>query len=201
MKKENTEMILAISGSPRKNGNTAEVLQYLLDKCAQKNIKGDLINLADLTLAPCNVCEICKKQVNCSINDDYNSLIPKITAAKIIVVGTPVYFGTVSAQLKIFMDRTLGLRRNGFMLEHKFGAGVAIGGSRNGGQEFTIQTIQNWMKIQGMLILPDGKPTSHFGGTLVGREKGAALKDQDGMATINSLIENIVSITNKFKLK
>ena len=65
-------------------------------------------------------------------------------------MATPVYFGSVTAQVKTLFDRSVLLRRQGFQLKSKLGAGMAVGGSRNGGQEKTIQVVQDWMHIHGM---------------------------------------------------
>ena len=187
-------MLLAISGSPRKQSNTTAILQKILTECSKEGFNTKLIELAKSPIQPCTDCGMCRTKLDCSIKDNFLSLIPDLQKAKIILVCSPVYFGTVSAQLKAFMDRTVMLRRNGFTLADKFGCGIAIAGSRNGGQEHTIQTIHNWMFIHDMNVFADGKPTSHFGGILNAHEFGGAEKDEVGMQTISSLIEKIKRI-------
>ncbi|MFC1617568.1 flavodoxin family protein [Candidatus Margulisiibacteriota bacterium] len=188
-------MILGISGSPKQKSNTTSVLQNLLSNCKSKGLESKLIELANFNILPCKDCGICKNKLDCPEKDNFLQIIPFLKKAKIIVIGSPVYFGTVTAQLKAFMDRSVMLRRNGFALASKFGCGIAIGGSRNGGQELTLQTIHNWMLIHDMHIFADGQPTSHFGGALVGRKSGDAVNDQIGMQTVESLTNKIIQLT------
>ena len=194
-------MLLAISGSPKKKSNTTSVLNHLIHKCSEHQIPHHLIELAELNIKPCLDCGSCRNTLQCPINDDFNKLLQIFQKAKVIVLGSPVYFGSVTAQLKALMDRTVLLRRNTAILANKFGAGIAIGGSRNGGQELTLQTIHNWMFIHGMFVFSDATPTSHFGGALQGRGSEEALKDQIGMETVENLAKNIINIYEKSKSK
>ncbi len=184
MGEEEDKMILAISGSPREGSNTAGALRYVLEGCEGES---KLVELAGLDVRPCNVCDVCKKQMECPIEDDFGGLVDDFLRAKVILVGSPVYFGGVTAQLKALMDRTLPFRRNGFLLENKFGCGVAVGGSRNGGQELTVQAIQAWMLIHGMNVFSDGRPTSHFGGILTAHKAGEVMGDEIGVKTLDGV--------------
>jgi multimeric flavodoxin WrbA len=69
------------------------------------------------------------------------------------------------------------------MLKDKIGAAIAVGGSRNGGQEQVVEQIHSWMLIQEMTIVGD-KKTAHFGGIAVARNLGDALKDEPGVETV-----------------
>jgi len=191
-------MVLLISGSPKKKSNCNQLVEYIKDKLSKENIPSDILKLSEVKISPCLDCGGCRKQPTCKINDDYNQIIPLFEKAKIIVVASPVYFGNVTAQLKALFDRTVGLRRNGSPLEHKFGAGIAVGGSRNGGQEFTLMAIQNWLHIHGMFSFPDSKPYSHFGGILTAHSFDEAEKDSIGMETVNALINNILFINKNY---
>ena len=93
-----------------------------------------------------------------------NRIYEILESADGLIVSSPVYFGTLSGQLKMLFDRTLLLRRNGFLLKDKIGAALAVGASRNGGQEYTIWSIHAWMHIHGMIVVGDAfrdfeKPT------------------------------------------
>ncbi|MFA5880320.1 MAG: flavodoxin family protein [Candidatus Margulisiibacteriota bacterium] len=187
-------MLLAISGSPKKKSNTTSVLEYLVEEVTVQGFTSNLINLADLNINPCKDCGFCRKSPNCAIDDDFSQLIELFLKAKVIIFGSPVYFGSVTAQLKALMDRTVLLRRAGGLLQHKYFGGVAIGGSRNGGQELTLQTMHNWALIHGMFVMPDALPTSHFGGALVARGPAEAMQDQIGLETINNLAKNVIKI-------
>ena len=85
----------------------------------------------------------------------------KMRVADGIIVAAPVYMGNYPAQLKALFDRSVLLRRKDFALKNKVGAALSVGGSRNGGQEKTIQSIHDWMHIHGMIVVGDN---AHFGG-------------------------------------
>ena len=95
--------ILYISGSPRKkNSNT----DYLLN-CARAETGGEFIKLINYRIELCNACWGCQQKPGCSIDDDFReTLTPLLLETDVLVMGSPVYFNNVSAQLKAFIDRT-----------------------------------------------------------------------------------------------
>ena len=86
--------------------------------------------------------------MKCSQQDDFQPLIPKLADPKIagIIMASPVYMGSMSSQAKAFIDRTVLFRRNGFMFKNKLGGALTVGGSRNGGQELTLQASRPFMR-------------------------------------------------------
>jgi len=124
--------ILYISGSPRKKSNT----DYLL-RLALSITGGQFIKLTDYKIEPCKSCWACQKLDKCIINDDMtNILIPKLLDNEVFVLGSPVYFNGVSAQLKAFIDRTWCIRGK---LKNKIGGAIVVG--RRYGLESAITTI------------------------------------------------------------
>ena len=184
--------IIGISASARKNKST----HFLLEQCLNeakinaellgKSIEVELINLAPLKFNGCIACGKCKKGVLCSQEDDFQPLIAQLSDPEIvgIIVATPVYMGCMSAQAKAFIDRTVLFRRNGFMFKNKLGGVIAVGGSRNGGQELTIQAVHAAMMIHDMIIVGDG---DHFGGTAWGNHPDGYQGDATGIATAKNL--------------
>ncbi len=98
--------ILAISGSPRKDGNTVTLLNEVIKGAKQEGAESELFSAAGKTIAPCDACTICRKTGKCRIDDDMQELYPKMVAADGIVIGTPVYHYMMVAQTKAIMDRT-----------------------------------------------------------------------------------------------
>lgn len=185
--------IIGISGSPIKQGNNEKAINYTLKKAQEKGFETEKISLAEHEIKPCIACNQCKKQKGtCSIKDSMEDIRPKLAEANAIIISSPVYFGSLSAQIKALFDRTLPLRRNDFKLKDKIGAAIAIGRSRNGGQEFTIQTIHNWMHINGMIIVGDN---NHFGGTIAAPFE----EDNFGKKTVDDTIEKVCDLLNKIK--
>ncbi|CEG11734.1 conserved hypothetical protein [groundwater metagenome] len=164
--------VLGISGSPRK-GNTEILVKKALDVCEAEGLKTKIISLAD----------------DISTDEILNDMVD----ARAIIIGSPTYFANVPAKLKELMDKTIILRRQGRKLKNKIGGAIAVGGSRNGGQEYVILAIHNFMLIHEMLVVSD-KETAHFGGIAIGRNLGDVLNDKDGLETTENLAKRIVEI-------
>ncbi|NLA11484.1 MAG: flavodoxin family protein [Firmicutes bacterium] len=97
--------ILAISASPRRNGNSELALRSFCRAAEENGITVELIRLQELRLEPCRGCELCEADGICVVKDKMQPLYEKVAAVKGLVLATPIYFGSLSAQLKIFMDR------------------------------------------------------------------------------------------------
>lgn len=191
--------IVGISASARQNQST----HFLLEQCLQESrnsagtldvaLETELIDLAPLAINGCIACGKCKKGVLCSQKDDFQPLIAKLADPEIvgIILASPVYMGCMSAQAKAFIDRTVLFRRNGFMFKNTLGGAIAVGGSRNGGQELTIQAIHAGMMIHDMIIVGDG---DHFGGTAWGSHPDGYAGDAAGITTARNLGKRMVEV-------
>lgn len=164
--------ILGISGSPRVDGNTSQLVKEALKTCSEKGANTQFISLAGKKIMFCDNCDTCAGgKTPCPKKDDTVPILDAMTQADAIIIGSPTYFGSVSGQLKTLFDRTIPLRKKNFTLSGKIGGAIAVGGSRNGGQENVVRDIQNWMLIHGMVVVAD-RETAHFGGIAVGRNPG-----------------------------
>ena len=90
--------IIAVNGSPRKKGNTAEVLTHALKGAQDAGAETELIHLADLDFSGCKSCFACKLKGGksygkCALNDDLTPVLEKILACDGLLVGSPIYFG------------------------------------------------------------------------------------------------------------
>lgn len=184
--------IVGISGSPKNNGNNEKIIDYVLDIAKQRGFLTARIVLSEHKVSPCIDCGVCKQKKECSIKDGTDKILTLLEDADGIIVSSPVYFGSVSAQLKALFDRTLVLRRWGSLLKNKIGAAIAVGNSRNGGQEKTISTIHDWMNIHGMIIVGDG---SHFGGIV----KSQFEEDEVGLRTVKETIYKLCDVLEMIK--
>lgn len=105
--------ILVISGSPRKNGNTAALIGWFTEGAQSQGAKVEIVNAASLKYKypGCRSCRACQKRVKyeCVINDDAKPVLEKMIHADAIVMATPLYFFGASAQLKHIMDRMFSL--------------------------------------------------------------------------------------------
>lgn len=193
--------IVGISCSPRKGKST----KYALDVCLQgvkemvPDIETLLIELSEMKINGCLACGKCMKVLECSQEDDFIKMIPILSDSELagLVVATPVYFGSMTSQCKAFLDRCVMFRRNGFLLRNKVGGVIAVGGVRNGGQELTIQTVQAAMLVQDMVVVSEGRPTSHYGATLWSGHPDGIEKDAFGLETARNLGKRVAEVAVK----
>lgn len=103
--------ILIVIGSPRRRGNSAALAGRLSKSAAAAGAAVETIFLQELDIKPCTACEACrnKKARGCIIRDGMQPLYSKIKAADAIVIAGPVYWFSLSAQTKLFMDRWYAL--------------------------------------------------------------------------------------------
>ena len=103
--------IVIIEASPRKNGNSTILAQEVAAGATSAGALVDIVCLADCKIGPCIACDACQESLktDCVIQDDMASLYPRLREADVIVYATPVYWFTVSAQMKLFMDRCYAL--------------------------------------------------------------------------------------------
>lgn len=184
--------ITGISGSPNAGGNNERLLGIALEIAEVRGFVTEKILLSRINVVPCTDCGVCKKARECPLNDDMNEIYKILENSDAIIVTSPVFFGSISAQLKALFDRTILLRRNGFLLKGKVGGAIAVGGSRNGGQEFAIQAIHSWMHIHGMVVVGD---MAHFGGMAVKPVES----DDTGLKTVKDTMNMICETLARFK--
>ena len=101
---------IAINGSPRKNRNTANLLESALKGAASVGAETKLIHLYNLDFKGCRGCFTCKRESNksyghCSINDQLKPVLRELETADIVILGSPIYFGAVSGEMRSFLER------------------------------------------------------------------------------------------------
>ncbi len=101
--------VLGIVGSPRKGGNTEIMVEEALAAAREAGAETEIVLVADKKIAGCDACRTCFETDKCKIKDDMQPLYEQMEAANAIILGTPVYFHNVSAQIKAIMDRTFVL--------------------------------------------------------------------------------------------
>ncbi|MGB7787695.1 flavodoxin family protein, partial [Methanoregula sp.] len=104
--------VIAINGSPRKKWNTATLLRHALDGAASEGAETELINLYDLDFKGCTSCFACKLKGGksygkCAMLDELTPVLEKIEAVDALILGSPIYFGNVTGEMRCFMERLL----------------------------------------------------------------------------------------------
>ena len=188
--------VVAFNGSARKNGNTAIMLKTALAELEGEGVRTELIQLAGITLPGCDACYTCqqRKDKRCVIEGDpLNEYIEKMLAADGILLGSPVYFSDVTANMKALMERAgLVVRVNGDLLRRKVGAGVVA--VRRGGAIHTFDTLLHFFTIGQMIVVG-----SSYWNDGIGREPGAVEKDEEGMQTMRTLGRNMAWAMKKLR--
>ena len=105
-----SKKILVLNGSPRKKGNTATLSKQLVVGAREAGAETEIIYLHGLDVQPCDACDACQSGGNgCVIEDDMQDIYPKLDTADAIVIATPVYWFSMTAQMKLCLDRWYAL--------------------------------------------------------------------------------------------
>jgi multimeric flavodoxin WrbA len=104
--------VLGINGSPRKGWNTATLLERALEGAASAGAHTELVHLYDLDFSGCTSCFACKLKGGrsygrCAVQDELTPVLDRIRDADVLVLGSPIYFGTVTGEMRCFMERLL----------------------------------------------------------------------------------------------
>lgn len=188
--------IVGVACSPRKGKTTAQALAICLEAAkaaAPEGIDVELIELAELEIPGAPAAGI---PLRPGQEDDFPEIVDKLTDRNVagIIVGTPVYFGSMTYLCKAFLDRCIAMRVRKFALVDKVGGVVAVGGVRNGGQELTILGVQTALQCQEMLVVGDGRPTGHWGATVWNNGKDDISQDEFGVATLKNLGRRVAEV-------
>jgi multimeric flavodoxin WrbA len=192
---EGTIKIIAISCSPRKGKSTATSLGVCLQaaKEVSPKIETELIELAELNINGSVAAGI---PLRPGEQDDFPKLVPTLADPKVrgIIIGTPVYFGNMSSLCRAFLERCIVLYQDKFALSNKVAGVVAVGGTRNGGQEVTIQSVQISLFCNEMILVGNGRPGPRHGATVWSGAEGGVLKDEIGMTTVKALGRRVAEV-------
>jgi multimeric flavodoxin WrbA len=185
--------IVGIAGSLRKGKSTYKAVELALEsaKTVSPAIGTELIELSGLNLDP----YIAVGSKSSDRPDDFPTVREKLVAPDVfgILMGSPVYMGIVSSPLKQLFERMLAFRQGGFPLKNKVGGAIAVGGGRNTGVELVLQQLIMFMLSQEMILVGDGSPGDHWGGTM--QSQGDELsKDEGSLNTLRGVGKRIAEI-------
>ena len=159
--------ILALNGSHNNDGNTAFLLNEILRHCAEKGAETEICSVSEAimdTKTPfCVACSTpCTKK--CYKDTKLDTLFDKIERADFVVFGSPVFFGSMTGQMKCFFDKTRDARANKKWLGKPMAA-VTVGASKYGGQERTLEHIHSCALVSGMTLIGNSSVSGmgHFG--------------------------------------
>jgi multimeric flavodoxin WrbA len=186
--------VFAINGSARKDGNTAILIRHVFRELEKVGIQTEMVQLAGVKIRGCMACFKCGENLNkkCAVKDDpINEYIEKMLSADGIILASPTYFTDVSAEMKALIDRTgMVAKQNDDMFRRKVGAAVIA--VRRGGAVHAFDTINHFFFINQMVV-----PGSSYWNIGIGREPGTVEGDEEGIATMKTLGENMAWLLKK----
>ena len=182
--------VLGIVCSPRKEGNTEILVREALSGAKENGADTELLRIADMNITPCDGCETCHEAGECRIKDDMQKVYQKLLTADGIILGSPVYFWSVSGQAKTLMDRTYALRYPDHKLKNKVGGAIVATGRR--GSVSALSVINNFFLGHDMLI-------TGLGISGYGTNKGEVRKDEHAMKSARSLGTQVTELIKRTK--
>jgi multimeric flavodoxin WrbA len=185
--------VVAINGSPRKNGNTSIMIKKVFSELEAEGIETEMIQLGGNLVHGCTGCRKCaeNKDKECVIKDTVNDCIKKMVEADGIIVGSPTYVANVSTEVKALIDRaTVVGRSNNQMYKNKVGASlVAV---RRAGAVNVFSAINYLFFISEMIV-----PGSTYWNLGIGGAVGQVEEDLEGMNNMTNLGKNIAWLLKK----
>ena len=188
--------ILGICCSPRKGMSTATALQVSLEAAKDVDPEGIEVELIELGGMKINGNLAAGVELEPGERDDFPSLVPKLSDPKVagMIIGTPVYFSNMTSLCKAFLDRLIVFRKNDFALANKVAGVVAVGGSRNGGQLLTCESVQGALYGQDMIVVAAGKPTTRCGAAVWSQKGKEVTEDEAGMQAVRDVGRRVAEV-------
>lgn len=190
--------VVAFNGSPRKNGNTARMIQKVFEVLQAQGIECEMVQVGGESIRGCCACMMCRRNLNmqCAIQSDIvNECIAKMAEADGIILGSPTYFANMTAEMKALIDRAGYVGRgNNNIFKRKIGAAVVS--VRRAGAINVFNTINDFFLINEMIV-----PGSSYWNLGMGGGEGEVESDGEGMRTMERLGENMAWLLHKLAEK
>lgn len=186
--------VVAFNGSPRKEGNTASLIKYVLAELEKEGIETEAVQVGGKRIHGCTACGKCYEKIDKKcINDKdiVNECIEKMIEADGIILASPTYFADLTPELKALIDRAGSVAKaNNEMFKHKVGAAVVA--VRRAGSIHVFDSINHFFTISQMII-----PGSSYWNMGIGLAEGDVEKDEEGIQTMQTLGQNMAWLLKK----
>ena len=180
--------VVAFNGSPNKQGNTYLALKLVLDELEKEGIETEIVQVSGKSIRGCIACGMCAKNKDekCALSgDEVNDWIQKIKNADGLLLGSPVHYSAIAADMKAFLDRAFYVQGgNGRLFRHKVGA--ALVAVRRSGGVATFDQLNHYLNCSEMLM-----PTSNYWNVIHGAKPGEVLQDTEGVQVMSLLGKNM----------
>jgi multimeric flavodoxin WrbA len=175
---ENQKHVVVLLGSPRKKGNSTVLAKKIIEGVESVGAKVETVYLNGLNIKPCQGCYACKKQnsTGCAVDDDMQSLYPKLIESDAWIIASPVYWFNMSAQTKIFMDRCFALWNEDPQINSMYKKRIAIAMSYGDSDPFNSGCVNALRSFQDAY--------RYAGARIVGMVYGSA--EEPGKIALNA---------------
>jgi len=144
-------LVLGISGSPRKNGNTETLLDHALEGAKAEGAEVVKISINELEMKGCQECGGCHDTGECVVNDDMQEVYLLLERADVVLVASPIFFSGLSSQMKMVIDRCQCIWARKYRLhrplgdtKRRVGAFLSVGGMKRSNFSNAISVIKVW---------------------------------------------------------
>lgn len=186
--------VVGLNCSPNKDGNTFTAINKVFQPIKEEGIETEIIQVSERPIYGCRSCYTCVNTGEgfCIMDSDiFNDCLKKMYEADGIIIGSPVYFGSVSTQAKALIDRAgLCAINGGYLLKRKVCAGVLA--ARRQGAVTALNQINNLFLLNQSII-----PCSIYWNMGIGLQKGEIEDDSEGLDTFKVLGENMAWLIKK----
>ena len=183
--------VIAINGSPRKEGNTYHALNMVGKELTAEGIDFEIIHIGHKVIHGCLACNNCSKNRDekCVIKtDEVNDWIQKMKEADGLIISSPVYYAGIPGTMKCFLDRVFYVAgSNGNLFRHKVGAAVVA--VRRTGGSVTFDSLNHYLTYSEMILA-----TSSYWNVIHGTGPGEVENDAEGVQIMQTLGKNMAWI-------
>lgn len=182
--------VIAINGSPRKNGNTSQALKIMADELEEQGIEVEIIQIGHLNIHGCIGCGYCRTSAEnqCVFKDDIvNDVAKKMREADGFILASPTYYAGIAGTMKAFLDRVFYTSSKYF----KYKVATSISVVRRAGGVDVVHQLNNYLNLAQTVM-----PPSQYWTIAYGLAKGEVIQDEEGIQTIRKNARSMAWLLN-----
>ncbi|WP_338626823.1 flavodoxin family protein [Clostridium baratii] len=182
--------VIAINGSPRKNGNTSQALKIMADELEGQGIEVEIIQIGHLNIRGCIGCGYCRtsEENQCVFKDDIvNDVAKKMREADGFILASPTYYAGIAGTMKAFLDRVFYTSSKYF----KYKVTTSISVVRRAGGVDVVHQLNNYLNLAQTVM-----PPSQYWTIAYGLAKGEVIQDKEGIQTIRKNARSMAWLLN-----
>lgn len=188
---EKVAKVILLSGSPRKDSNSMEILDICAKAIEENGVDTEIISLRGINVNSCIACNECITKGNCVLKDGLDEIIDKIRDSQGFIPAAPVYFGTARGDIMSALQRIGKVSKgNNKFLSWMVGGPIVV--ARRGGQSLTLQEMSMFFPINDMIMVG-----ADYWNIVFALEEKTSHADAEGVATIQKFGENVAKLIKK----